>query len=105
MTFPDNYNLTKAKESGIDASRAREPYYSLGITEVMSPSGNPIKAYGVEKALCDLLRPRSGADIQLISEAFKRYVSRRDKNIPKLSECAKALKVEGRVRSYLEVLL
>jgi predicted transcriptional regulator of viral defense system len=105
MTFPDGYNLSKVKEAGIDASRSREPYYSMGIDSLASPSGNDVRAYDMEKTLCDILRPRSGADIQVISEAYKRYVKRKDKNIPKLSEYAKKLKVEEKVRSYLEVLL
>ena len=105
MTFPDNYNLTKIKDEGIAASRATGIYYNLGITEIISPARNLIRAYDVEKTLCDLLRPRSNVDIQVISEAFKRYISRKEKNIPKLSDYAKKLKVEKKVRMYLEVLL
>ena len=40
-----------------------------------------------------------------IAEAFKRYTANSDKNIPVLSELAKILKVERKLRSYLEVLL
>ena len=67
--------------------------------------GNTVRAYSVERTLCDILRPHSRVDIQIVTEAFKRYTSRSDKNIPILSEYAKILKVETRLRSYLEVLL
>ena len=43
-------------------------------------------------------------DIQVIAEAFKQYMLRKDKNIPLLSEYAKKLQVGNKVRSYLEVL-
>ena len=41
----------------------------------------------------------------MVTEAFKRYAANSDKNIPVLSELAKLLKVEIKLRSYLEVLL
>lgn len=47
----------------------------------------------------------SHVDIQVVTEAFKRYATRTDKNIPLLSEYAKTLKVEKKLRAYLEVLL
>jgi len=41
----------------------------------------------------------------IVKEAFKRYMKRKDKNIPKLSEYAKLLKVENKLRNYMEVLV
>ena len=105
MTFPTNYNLTKPKEENIRCTQCKEALYELGITEVITPGGNTVRAYGVERTLCDVLRSRSQVDIQVAAEAFKRYATRTDKNIPILSEYAKKLKVEQRLRAYLEVLL
>mgnify|MGYP002681254799 FL=1 len=105
MTFPVNYNLTKPKEENIRCTQCKEDLYELGVTEVLTPGGNTVRAYGVERTLCDVLRSRSQVDIQVVTEAFKRYATRTDKNIPILSEYAKNLKVEQRLRAYLEVLL
>lgn len=105
MTFPANYNLTKPKEENIRCTQCKEDLYELGVTEVLTPGGNTVRAYGVERTLCDVLRSRSQVDIQVVTEAFKRYATRTDKNIPILSEYAKKLKVEQRLRAYLEVLL
>ena len=52
-----------------------------------------------------ILKPISHTDIQIITDAFKRYAGRKDKNIPLLSEYAHQLRVEKRLRPYLEVLL
>jgi hypothetical protein len=59
----------------------------------------------MEHTLCDILKPKNNVDIQLITDAFKRYAKRPDKNIPLLSEYAKMMRVEKRLRAYLEVLL
>ena len=105
MTFPVNYNLTKPKEENIRCVQCKKALYDLGIEEVTTPGGNTVRAYSVERTLCDTLRPHSHTDIQIVAEAFKHYVTRSDRNIPVLSEYAKILKIETRPRSYLEVLL
>lgn len=105
MTFPGTYNLSGPKKSGILCNGTKEPFYSLGIEEVTTPSGNIVRAYGAERTLCDILKPRNHTDVQLVTDAFKRYVTSKDRNIPLLSEYARVLKVESRLRSYLEVLL
>jgi len=105
MTFPMNYNLTKPKEEEVRCMQCKKELYELGIAEASTPGGNTVKAYSVERTLCDILRSRSCVDIQVVTEAFKRFAARTDKNIPILSEYAKILKVERKVRAYLEVLL
>lgn len=105
MTFPNNYNLTRAKNEGISTNRTKEVYYNLGVESLTSPAGNVVVAYNPEKTLCDIIRPRSSVESGVIADAFKRYVTRPKKNIPLLSEYAKEMKVEKKVRLYLEVLL
>lgn len=105
MTFPHNYNLTNAKNEGVNCSRVKQEWYPEGNTQIESPGGNKITAYNMERTLCDILRKRGGADTGIITEAFKRYTVRQDKNIPLLSEYAKKFRVEEKVRKYLEVLI
>lgn len=105
MTFPGTYNLSNPKEAGVICNGAKEPLYSLGVIEVETPDGNKVKCYNAERTLCDILRTRNHTDVQIVTDAFKRYVEWEDKDIPLLSEYAKQLKVEKRLRAYLEVLL
>ena len=105
MTFPATYNLSGPKQEGIVCSGSKEPWYSLGIVDLKTPLGNTVKGYCAERSLCDVLRPRNHTDVQIVTDAFKQYASRREKNIPLLSEYAYQLNVEERRRAYLEVLL
>ncbi|MBQ5676238.1 MAG: type IV toxin-antitoxin system AbiEi family antitoxin domain-containing protein [Lachnospiraceae bacterium] len=105
MTFPDNYNVTNAKNEGISCSRVKREWYKEGEVQKKSPGGNKVIAYNMERTLCDILRKRSGIDTGVITESFKRYTARKDKNIPLLSEYAKIFRVEEKVRRYLEVLI
>lgn len=105
MTFPGTYNLSGPKEEGILCSGSKEPLYSLGVEDLVTPGGNIVRSYGAERTLCDILKPRNHTDLQLVTDAFKMYAARRGKNIPLLSEYARVLKVENKLRSYMEVLL
>lgn len=105
MTFPNSYNLTNAKNENIKCNRVIKKLYDMGIVNIKTPTGNLVRAYNMERTLCDIIRTQNNTDIQIVSEAFKRYVKRNDKNIPLLSEYAKQLRVEAKLRSYMEVLL
>lgn len=105
MTFPGTYNLSKPKAEGILCSGAKEPYYSLGITKAQTPGGNTVAVYDAERTLCDVLRARNRVDVGIVTDAFKRYATMKEKNIPLLSQYAKTLKVEEKLRLYLEILL
>ena len=105
MTFPATYNMSNPKREGIICKGSKEPYYSLGIIEIYTPGGNLVRCYSAERTLCDILKNVNHTDVQIVANAFKQYVSRKDKNIPQLSEYARILHVEEKLRSYLEVLL
>lgn len=105
MTFPLNYNTSGLKKENVRYYRVKLELYNPGIITEKTPGGNEVKVYSAERTLCDILKGRSKTDIQVISEAFRRYVQRDSIDIPLLSEYAKLLKVDKKLRAYLEVLL
>ena len=54
MTFPFGYNTGSVKKQGIIAKISSEKTYELGIIEMASPAGNPMKVYNIERTLCDI---------------------------------------------------
>lgn len=104
LTFPKGYNSAFLKEENVIIKRAIPENYALGITEMPSPSGNPIRVYDLEKTLCDILRG-SSCDIQHITDAMRRYAASPTKDIHKLLQYAAQLRVQPKVRRYLEILL
>lgn len=104
MTFPASYNTSSIKDE-IIAHRVKKELYEQGIVRVKTPSGNEVNAYCIEHTLCDILQVRYAIDIQVITDAFKRYSKYKNKNLPLLSEFAKMSRVETKVRRYLEVLI
>ena len=104
MTFPKGYNAVSLKQENLIVKRVIPENYEFGICETVSPSGNPIQVYDLERTLCDILRG-SGSDIQIVAEAMKRYAMSKDKNINKLMQYADQLHVKPKVLRYMEVLL
>lgn len=104
MTFPASYNTSSVKDE-IVAHRVKKQLYEKGIIQVKTPAGNEVNAYCIEHTLCDILQTRNAIDIQVVTDAFKRYAKYKNKNLPFLSEFAKMTRVETKVRQYLEVLI
>lgn len=104
MTFPTSYNTSSIKNE-ITAHRVKKELYEKGIISVKTPSGNEVNAYCIEHTLCDILQVKYAIDIQVVTDAFKRYSKYKNKNLPLLSEFAKMSRVEEKVRNYLEVLI
>jgi len=105
MTFPHNYNTSAVKVENVKCNRVIMELYELGVVEVKTPARNIVRSYNMERTLCDILRKHNKTDIQIITNAFKSYVRRKDKNITLLCEYGKKLKVEAKLQTYLEVLL
>ena len=70
-----------------------------------TPFGNPVLAYDVERTICDLIRSRSGIEMQTFQNALKQYAKLKEKDLRKLMRYAKMLRVDKLLRQYLEVLL
>lgn len=104
MTFPKGYNTPSLKDENVNIVRVVEDNYDLGITEILSPSGNKIKVYDLERTLCDILRGK-GSDIQIVNAAMKKYASSKQKDINELMKYADKLRVKPKMLRYMEVLL
>lgn len=105
MTFPRGYHKTKNYEISIIEKYAVKEIYQLGIMTIDSPAGNKIKVYDLEKSLCDMVRGNENFDVEIVNAAMKRYAQDKSRNLRKLMEYAKLLKVEKKIRNYMEVLL
>jgi hypothetical protein len=64
-----------------------------------------VRAYDLERTLCDVVRGRRVVDAQVVNPAMKQYARSSEKDVQKLLGYARALGVEKKVRNYLEVLL
>lgn len=104
LTFPTKYHASSLKQENVIVTRVKDENYELGLAEVVTPSGNKVITYDLERCLCDVVRG-TGDDIQIINYAMKKYAASKQRDINKLMEYAKQLRVERKIRNYMEVLL
>lgn len=104
MTFPASYNTSSVKNEVV-AHRVKKELYEQGIISVKTPFGNSVNVYCIEHTLCDILQERYCMDIQIVTDAYKKYARYKDKNLNQLMEFSKVARVEEKVRRYMEVLL
>lgn len=101
ITVPRN----KKVRGNYNIHRVSKKYYSIGITEVISPYGNVIKVYNAERCICDMLRNEDEFDIELKNRILNYYFNSKDKDIDKLLEYAKVFKVYDKVKTIVGVMM
>ena len=105
MTFPTSYNITNAQNNGIKTYRTNQKFYSIGIVNALTNNNHSVNVYNVERTLCDIVRGNSKMNKEEVVNAFKEYAKRKNKDLNVLFKYAKLLKVEDKIRGYMEVLV
>ncbi len=77
--------------------------FQFGISDFHLDEGN-IRVYDPEKTVCDMFRLRSKTG-ELVKEVVKNYLQRPDRDIAKLHEYARQLRVGKILNQYLNILL
>ena len=105
ITVKTGYNPSSLQADGIKVYTIKKELHGVGIIKMNTPFGNPVLAYDVERTICDLIRSRSGIEMQTFQNALKQYAKLKEKDLRKLMRYAKMLRVDKLLRQYLEVLL
>ena len=105
ITVIKGYNASLKSRENVELYFVNKDIFELGKIEIESPQGKIVPIYDIERTLCDMLKSKQNQDIEIIKYAFKTYVKSSKKDIYKLIEYAKKLKVDKEVNTYLEVLL
>lgn len=78
--------------------------YETGIS-IQKIYGREIKIYDKEKTICDLVFYRNKIGKNIVHEVLSMYVKSRDKNIFKLFNYARKLRVCKQIQQYMEILV
>lgn len=106
VTGPLNYRpMSEKREDVITHTDTVDISYGLGIVDITTSLGNAVRAYDKEKTVCDLIRHKEKVEFETYTKALNLYARSKDRDINKLMEYARILKIEKEVRSQMEVLL
>ena len=99
------YNATHLRKRGVRVFQVKPEVYELGAADVATPFGNTVRAYDRDRTICDIIRRKEDMDVQAFQYAMKEYMASDEKNLNRLMNYAKKLRVESAIRTYTEVML
>jgi len=82
----------------------QQKYYELGIVR-QKIEEYTVNIYDLEKSVCDAVKYRTKIGIDVSSEILRNYLKRRDRNISKLIDYAKNMRIEKILKTYLDIQL
>ncbi len=105
ITVKTGYNPFNLKADGIKVYTLKEDLYNVGIETARTPFGNEVLVYDPERTICDIVRSRSGIEVQTLQDALKSYVRRKDTNFVRLMSYAGMFHVDKLLRNYIGMIL
>lgn len=102
ITVTKKYNNPKLKKHNV--FYVEDKYYNLGVVEVETPQGNKVKAYDIERCICDIIRSKKRMDPEHVKYAIKEYLKRKDNNLIKLSKYADMFGIKNEVMDFVSIM-
>lgn len=108
--IPDGYYVAIEKHrkvvvpeiTGIILCYWEKKYCSMAVEEVKI-ANHTVKIFGIEKSVCDAIKFRNKIGTEVAVEILKNYLKRKDRNISRLLDFAKQMRVYSIVNQYLEM--
>ena len=106
ITVPQGDNISRIKKTypNIRFHYSKKEQWDLGIQDIITPQGYKVKAYDLERCICDIIRDKDSVDTQVYTQAIREYFSGKKCNTRKIIKYSKVFNVEEKVRNYMEVL-
>lgn len=76
----------------------------IGVS-VANVSGYDVKITDLERSVCDAVKYRNKIGLDICSEVIRNYLKRPSKNLSRLMEYAKQLRVANVLKNYLEIAI
>lgn len=105
VTAPSNRVPSKAILEKCKVYYIKPELFELGRTLLMTPMGNKVSTYDLERMVCDIVRSRNKIGTETFLAALKAYATSSKKNLNLLESYDKQMRLAGVARKYLEVLL
>lgn len=105
ITVPYSAGNSYKKEKNVNLHYVKKELLDLGVIEMESPFGMKVRVYDVERTICDIIKNKNRMDSEIFTKALQRYSKLKSKDLNKLMRYAKQLKVDKKVREYMEVLI
>jgi predicted transcriptional regulator of viral defense system len=104
VTGPKNYRPFVPDGSVVIHTDSRVSY-DMGIVDVKTSLGHAVRCYDREKTLCDIIRISRKMDPEVYTKALRLYARSKKKDVNKLVDYARTMKIEKKVSEIMLVVL
>lgn len=112
MTVPPAFcvAIEAKRKVSIPATLPIQLYYwkrenlEIGVSTA-NVSGHNVKITDLERSVCDAVKYRNKIGLDICSEVIRNYLKRPSKNLSRLMEYAKQLRVANVLKNYLEIAI
>ena len=104
VTVPTKAPLGGALRGDCVCHYVKPELHGLGATVRKTAFGHEVRCYDSERTICDMVRNERRVDVELLVAGLRAYAARKDKDILRLVETARAFSVEKEVSRYMGVL-
>lgn len=105
ITAPTGCTPSQSIKAECKVYHVKPELFNLGRTTLITPAGNEVPVYDLERTVCDMIRSRNKVGTETFLASLKFYAARPKKDLNKLHAYAKKMRVANVLRQYLEVLL
>ena len=74
----------------------------MGVEETKI-ANHKVKIFGIEKSVCDAIKFRNKIGTEVAIEILRNYLKRKDRNISRLMDFAKQMRILSTMRQYIEM--
>lgn len=104
VTIYNGYNPYRFKDY-INVFTVKKELLNLGVVEIESPQGLIVKAYNLERCVCDLIKDKDNLDLETVNKIIRSCVKSKDFDASIMFDYAKKLKVYDKVKQYMEAII
>ena len=105
VTVPSGSKPSSFVKSECKIYYIKSELFGLGKTTLTTHPGKQVEPYDLERTICDIVRSRNKIGTETFRTALKMYTANPKKDLNKLNEYAKQLRVANVLHQYLSVLL
>lgn len=105
ITVPSDHAPSTGIKQQCKVYYIQKALFDLGKCTLITPEGNEVPGYDLERTICDVVRSRSRIGTETLLSALKLYARDERKDLNRLNRYAKLLHTEAALHQYLEVLL
>lgn len=105
LTIPSGYNTPLLTDDNYRFFYCKNEWINIGKEKLLSPYGNVIILYDMERTLCDCVRKMNKLDQDMVLFALKQYTKKDKRDYAKLLNYARVFKIYDKMKQYISLLL